>query len=198
MIQVHLPFPALTCWGTDRITVHVLCHILLILTPGFLQKLSSMPSVFLKASGDASCVITNQLRAAAACVSGSPTTSRPTGTTLPLVHKPQDGLCACRKAGHSPFPGPRAVLSSGPEAVLHVCVSWKVCKVSPWRLAVCARVWHACGAMVHSPAPRPLGTLLSLCRTKPSHLLSGSENCVHSLGLFLGSDGKVPAKHPEL
>ena len=74
-----------------------------------------------------------------------------------VVHTPQDGLCACRKAGHTPFPAPRAALSSGPEAVLYVCVSWKVCEVSPWRLAVCARVWHACGAVVHTPAPCPLG-----------------------------------------
>lgn len=48
------------------------------------------------------------------------------------------------------------------------------------------------------PDPWAVGKLLRLCRTKPSHLLNGNKNCVPSLGLFLGSDEKVPAKHPEL
>lgn len=66
-----------------------------------------------------------------------------------------------------------------------------------------AHVWHACEAVAHTPAPLlpdpwAVGKLLRLCRTKPSHLLNGNKNCVPSLGLFLGSDEKVPAKHPEL
>lgn len=158
-----------------------------------------MPSVSLKASGDASCVITNQVRAGALCLWD--THDLPADRNRIAFGAQAVGwTMACRKAGHSPSPSHEPLCLRG---LKQCCMAMCLGRFAKSVLGgmQCVRV---CGTPVGwwctplLPAPWAVGTLLSLYRTKPSHLRNGSENCVHSLGLFFGPDEKVPAKYPEL